>query len=339
MASLKRFFALCEKELIEFYKSKAWIIVVMLPLFITFIYKVVYQEVEQESFQIGYVKTIDPGVKKLFTTAKIKLIKYFNQNSSQAALKHHDLDGIIKHTTTVEPTITLIVDKSKLKQSTFIVNALNLALIQAYSHEKIPQIKLTYLNKKSISNRWASMPSWLIQIILTVCLLQASASIADEKERQTLHGLLISPMSIGNYLSAKVVWITFLGIGSIWLTICLTGYPTQLAMTLITASLGGLVFAALAILIGLASPNALFARTMATLIYLASALPMMLQELSFPGKWALKIFPSFLILKQFESALLASANQEFLLTSLILTGEGLGLLILTLIYIKQKADF
>ncbi len=341
MASLKRFLALCEKEWIEFYKSKAWIIVVMLPLFITFIYKVVYQEVEQEGFQVGYVQTIDPGVKQLLISAKIKLIKYSSQNSAETALKQHDLDGIIKKTSVNSPEIILTVEQSKLKQSTLLVNQLNLALLQAYSQKKIPQIQLAYLNqsKKSISNRWASMPSWLIQIILTVCLLQASASIADEKERQTLHGLLISPMSIENYLTAKIVWTTILGVGSIYLTIALTGYPAALGATLLITCLGGLVFAALALLIGLASPNALFARTMATLIYLASALPLMLQEISFAAKWTLNLFPSFLLLKQFEATLLSSFSQQFLTTNLILAGEGLIIIILTLTYIKQKADF
>ena len=170
----------------------------------------------------------------------------------------------------------LLVSKTKAKEAIVIVNAINVALLQLYSRQSIPQFQLVFTNQ-SLAVRWLSLPVWLIQVILTVCLLQAAAAIADEKERQTLHSLLISPISFGDYLLSKLAWNSLVGTGAILLTLALTRAPLNLGMVISFGILGGMVYTSISIVIGLFSPSALFARTLATLAYIISALPLMVQ--------------------------------------------------------------
>lgn len=184
-----------------------------------------------------------------------------------------------------------------------------------------------------------ALPLWLIQIILTICLLQNTAMLAEEKERQTLHALMVSPMTMSEYLTAKIGWSTFLGTGAIVLTRFLTQSPAHLHDILIFGVLGSLVYSGLAVLLGLLAPNPLFARTASTALYLFSSLPLMVSNANLAWKNLLNFFPSFLILRGFEASLLATAPHDLLETGLWLGAEFLVLLLITHLALRRKVDF
>ena len=294
MRSLKKLLTLIEKDLFEFFSSKSWIVVLVLPLLVTFLYTVVYRQAETKTFTVACSSTINHSIQRIFTSPQLRLKIYHDLNLAKKDLATAKIDGVILNTPNVSGPIMLLVDKTRAGEAALVADAINSALVRTYATPNIPLIKLVYLNQ-SISTRWISLPIWLIQIILTICLLQAAASIADEKDRQTIHSLLVSPMTITDYMFSKLLWNAFIGTGSILLTLLLIGAAINTWAVILFAVLGCLIFSAASILIGLISPSTLFARTVATLTYIFSALPMMIQDLSFNWKFLLNLFPSNLI--------------------------------------------
>lgn len=331
---------LLEKEWMEFRSSKAWIVVIVLPLFIAFIFNVIYHNEETVNFKIGYATALKPELKMILTESKFRLIRYPSAAGARASLANGTIDGFIIPSPQSDGNASLQVNQSNISKAAVALNAINATLVRLYSGRAIPQIALKYSGPK-LSNRWLAFPVWIIQIILAVCLLQAAASIADEKEKQTFHSLLISAMTLGDYLAAKIIWNGLVGLGAIWFAVLLTGCPLNGWSVSLIGLLGGFVYTALALIIGLFSPNPLFARTIATLTYLISAVPIMVRDLSFSGKALLNIFPSFLMMGQLENALIVHSPrfEGVIATAAGLLAECLILFFLAHAVITKKADF
>lgn len=335
---LNRIVALIRKDSFEFCFSKSWIIVLMMPLFISFLYLVVYKQAENDKFTLAYTPDIDSALIRTINDSQINLKLFFNLKLAKTALNQGKVKGVLLKNGPDNQS-ALLIDKTRAQEGVLIVNSINLALINASNSQKAPQINLVFTNEQ-LPIRWLSFPVWLLQIILTICLLQAVAAIADEKEKQTLHSLLISPMSIIEYLCSKLAWNTIIGVGAIFITLFITGAPLNPWLILIFGVVGSLSFGALSLLIGLLAPTALFARTFATLTYLIAAVPLMIRDLSFSWKEGLYLFPSFLLLKGFEKALLINTFQpEIFLWITILLAQAIILLIITHFHLQNKADF
>ncbi len=335
---LKRITTLVRKDFFEFCFSKSWIIVLLMPLFIYFIYTVVYKQAETGNFTIAYTPNPDSALIKIISGTGINLKQFPDPNTAKSALNQGEIDGVIL-SDGQSSQLSLLVDKARTQEAVFIVNTINFALINAYRSQAIPQINLRFTNEQ-LPVRWLSFPVWLLQIILTVCLLQAAGAVADEKERQTLHSLLVSPMSFREYLLSKLIWYTVIGVGALFLTVFLTKAPLNLWYVLLFGVSGSLAFGALSLLIGLLAPTALFARTFATLTYLIAALPLMVRDISFAWKESLYLFPSFLVLKGFEKALLTNSYQpEITFWVIGLLVQTFILLSITGTYLQKKADF
>lgn len=335
---IRKIATLIRKDFVEFCLSKSWIIVLLMPLFIGFLYLVVYKQAETERFSLGYTPPLDSALLKIIKNSPVDLKSFPDRKTAETALSQGKIDGIIFAN---GPTngFTLLTDKARTQEAVLIVNSINLALVNAALDRKLPQVNLAYTDR-SLPARWLSFPVWLLQIILTVCLLQATAAVADEKEKQTLHSLLITPLSIWEYLCSKLIWYTIVGVGALFLTIGLTKAPLDLRYVLLFGIAGSLTFGALALLIGLLAPTAMFARALATVTYLIAALPLMVRNLSFTWKGSLSTFPSFLVLKGFEKGLLLnSAQSEAVFWILGLLAQAGVLLFLTGLYIRKKADF
>ncbi|MGE5606931.1 MAG: ABC transporter permease [Bacteroidota bacterium] len=335
---IKRISILIRKDFFEFCFSKSWIIVLMMPLFIGFLYLVVYKQAGAERFTLGYTPMIDSSLLKIIKKSPIDLRLFPDQNTAESALNQGKVDGVIFENGQTN-RFTFLTDKARTQEAVLIVNSINLALINASLDRKTPQVNLTFTDR-SLPTRWLSFPVWLLQIILTVCLLQATAAIADEKEKQTLHSLMITPMSVLEYLFSKSIWYTIVGVGALFLTIGITRAPIDLRYVLLFGVVGSLTFGALSLLIGLLAPTAMFARALATVTYLTAALPLMVRNLSFKWKGNLNIFPSFLILKGFEKGLFLNSTQSEVALSIIgLLAQTSVFLLITNLYIQKKADF
>jgi ABC-type Na+ efflux pump permease subunit len=339
MGGSRKLLTLIEKDFCEFFSSKSWIVILVLPLFITFLYSVIYRQAETKIFTVACSTNVNPVIHEIFKAPQLKLKIYQDLNQAKKDLAAAKIDGVILESSNNSGPIKLLVDKAHAAEAAFVANAINLSIIQAYSQKNMPIIKLIYLNR-TVPTRWISLPIWLIQIILTVCLLQAAAAVSDEKERQTIHSLLVSPMTVHDYIASKMIWNALIGTGSVLLTLILTGAVVNYGAILTYSFLGCLVYAAVSILIGLLSPSALFARTIATLTYIVSALPMMVKDLSFHWKGILDLLPSNLIMYGLERALLPNPfNGIFLLNIAVILSETLFLIAITYMALKHKADF
>ncbi|HOJ78341.1 MAG TPA: ABC transporter permease [Bacillota bacterium] len=336
----KHILVLLEKDYREFFSSKAWIVAMVFPLFIAFIFGTVYREAENTKFKIAYLESeAETPLIKLLSAANIATKPYPSLTDARQALKRNDLDAVIYTNTKSENRFSLLIPGNEVKKGLLITNAINIVLIQQFSNESIPQVELEYAGK-TIENRWLALPLWLIQIILTVCFLQNTATIAEEKSKKTLHSFLVSPASMSDYLVAKMLWNSAIGLASLILTIVLTGYKINLPNFLIFGLLGCLFFASLSLLIAIASPHALFARTLSTCVYFVSSLPLMAKDIDLGWKDILNILPTIQIFNGFEAAIMRNALQLNSLTTIIslLIQTGLMIWITALIY-HQKKDF
>jgi ABC-type Na+ efflux pump permease subunit len=340
MEGLKRTLILLNKELTEFYSSKAWIIVLILPLFITFIFATIYHRTaENANYQIAYLPPLRSDLAVIFNQSGLRPVAYAKLPAARADLEKNKVDAVLLPTAAASNRIRLLVSQSGYQKALAVSNALNVALLQIYTKAEIPRLEIIG-PKKTAAVDWLALPLWLIQIILTVCLLQNASQIADEKERQTFHSLLVSPLTVTNYLAAKLSWSVILGTAALMLTLWLTKSPAQPFYILTFGILGALVYSSLALLVGLLAPNALFARTVATVIYLASSLPLMVNQVDLAWKGLLNIFPTFLILRGFEAALLPSVVPEQLYSlGWWLLGQAGLLFGLTYTMLKNKVDF
>lgn len=338
MGGQRKLLTLIAKDFSEFFSSKSWIVVLILPLFITFIYNVIYRQAETKIFTVACGTSVSSPIRRIFKAPQLKLKIYQNLKLAKKDLIAAKIDGIILETADKSGSIRLLVDKTRSQEAAFVTGAINSALIHTYTDKSIPLIKLVYLNK-TVPTRWISLPIWLIQIILTICLLQAASSISDEKERQTIHSLLVSPMTINDYMFSKLIWNALIGTGSILLTLLLTGAVINYWAVLIYGLLGCMAYSAVSILIGLFSPSALFARTVATISYIVSALPMMIKDLSFAWKGILNLFPSYQIMYGLEQALLSNPfNDIYIWYALGLLIETCLLLGIACTALRYKAD-
>ena len=335
----KRIWALITREYLEFSSSKSWILALALPLFIGFLFNFVYRESETARFSVARLTRLDAVTQRIFAAPPFKLLDYRDLTLAKKDLRQGKIDAVLAPSGPRSDRITLLADPSQAKKVALLVNAMNVSLIRAFSDRQIPQVRVVYLNQKA-QPRWLTIPIWLIQLILTIGLLQAAAAVADEKEKQTLHALLVSPVHFAEYLTVKLFWSALVGMASIYITLWLTHCPSRLADLSLFALLGCLVYAVQALLIGLFAPNALVARTIATVLYLIATFPMMVADFSGDGKLLLNLFPSYLVLRGLEQAVQLqplTGGHGWLL--LVLALEIAGLVGLTSYLFKKRADF
>jgi ABC-2 type transport system permease protein len=339
MAGLNRIWILINKEFTEFYSSKAWIIVLILPLFIAFLFATVYHQAKVENYRIAYLPPARAELMAILTKSGLQPVAYPQLAVAKTALAENKVDAVMLPRSATSNRVKLLVSQAGYRKAVAVGNALNVALIQIYANPKLPQFEITG-PRPIASLDWIALPLWLIQIILTICLLQNTSQIADEKERQTLHSLLVSPMTLTDYLTAKLSWSVILGTAALMMTLFLTKSPAQPLYILIFGICGTLVYSSLAILLGLLAPNALFARTTATVVYLASSLPLMLSNSDLAWKGLLNNFPTFLILRGFEAALLPTTTLGQLSHfGVLLLGQAAILLGVAYLILKKKVDF
>jgi hypothetical protein len=340
MVGLKRSLILINKEFIEFYSSKAWILILILPLFIAFLFATVYHRTDIENYRIAYLPPLRAELRTLLTKSGLQTTAYRRLAAAKAALAQNKVDAVLLPRSTTAPRVQLLVSQSGYQKAVAVSNALNVTLIRIYARPDLPQFEIVGPPPQAASADWIALPLWLIQIILTVCLLQSTGQIAEEKERQTLHSLLVSPLTITEYLAAKLIWSVLLGTAAIMATLFLTKSPARPFPILIFGCLGTLVYSSLAILLGLLAPNALFARTTATVVYLVSSLPLLINNSNLAWKSLLNCFPTFLVQRGFEAALLPlSALDQLTRTGSLLLLQAGALLSLAYFLLKNKGDF
>lgn len=335
-----RFFVLFEKEFREFFSSRAWIITFIFPLFVAFIFATVYREENQTEYRIAYLQSAaEPQMIKYLSSAGLKTIPFANLIKAKQALAEGQVDGVLTQDKGApKHEYLLLVPGSESPKASMIMNQINLTLLQIYSNDQIPHIKLT-LQGKTLDIRRLALPLWLIQIILTVCLLQNTAVIAEEKSKQTLHSLLVTPVTIREYISAKMVWNTFITLSSVLLTIGVTRISIDFLQLILFVISGCVVYSTAAIMIGLFSPNTVFARTISTLVYLLSSIPLMTKNSALSWQEVLNYFPTFAIHFGLEKAVLQSSiSPESLVQLGLLWIEAFLLLLLTSYILKRKTD-
>ena len=82
----------------------------MMPLFIGFLYLVVYKQAETKTFNLAYTPNIDPALIEVIKKSDIDLKLFPRQKAAQSALNNGKIDGLIidNHQTN---QFSLLIDK------------------------------------------------------------------------------------------------------------------------------------------------------------------------------------------------------------------------------------
>jgi hypothetical protein len=95
MTGLKRIFILINKEFTEFYSSKAWILVLILPLFITFLFATVYHQTDvTTNYRIAYLPPLRADLRTILIKSGLRTVAYQRLTVAKAALAQNTIAGI-----------------------------------------------------------------------------------------------------------------------------------------------------------------------------------------------------------------------------------------------------
>lgn len=184
----------------------------------------------------------------------------------------------------------------------------------------------------------AVLPVWLILIIMAICLFLTASTVAEEKAEKKLQALLVTPLSRAEYFCAKLLFVALLGTGCLGLTLLLTGYPADYGRVLLAGLFGTLLFAAVAIAIGIAAPNPPAARTIATMVYLVFALPLLLKSPQSAGEGWRWLFPSNLFFCRLEHTMGSGALNGLLPVRVVPALETIAFILCSYCFIRRRKD-
>ena len=151
-----------------------------------------------------------------------------------------------------------------------------------------------------------SMPTWILMVVLLVAFIVIPAQVAEEKESQTLLGLLQTPMREGEWLAAKLLYGMILMCAAV-LALLLLGKSLAVTWSFwVTLLAGSFVFGAIGIALGFLCRYQASARTLGVIVYLPLLLPAALSDQSQSFRLIAPFLPSYAFFGPIQSILLDS---------------------------------
>ena len=183
-----------------------------------------------------------------------------------------------------------------------------------------------------------SRPAGVVNLNHHGYLFLTASTVAEEKAEKKLQALLVTPLSRAEYFCAKLLFVALLGTGCLGLTLLLTGYPADYGRVLLAGLFGTLLFAAVAIAIGIAAPNPPAARTIATMVYLVFALPLLLKSPQSAGEGWRWLFPSNLFFCRLEHTMGSGALNGLLPVRVVPALETIAFILCSYCFIRRRKD-
>lgn len=224
---MKQFFTLIEKEFLHIFRDR-WttIILLILPVILLFLFGYMMNtEVKQVPFVIHNATDSEDARQIAAKVAATNLFIFKGFATSPDEIEKLFLDGTIKVAILVrEDAIEIIADSSDPNSATTAVSYLN-AIIYGHYQAPIPPVivesKLLY--NPSLKSSYYFVPGVMGMVLMLICAIMASVSIAREKERGNIEMLLVSPLKPLRLIISKMIPYFTISVVN-WITIILISY-------------------------------------------------------------------------------------------------------------------
>jgi len=308
------------------WKSKTLILLVCVPLFVYGTLLLVDRhDGPPSAVRIGFLAN-EPFDRVLRThmesaSGLFSLHEVAHREEGMGLLKKRELDGLMIPEDLYPERVAVIVLKKNDPITLQMVQ--HLAALQIAVEGDRPNwlSSLTPLQPDSLEVQ--SMPTWILMVLLLVAFFVLPAQVAEEKEKQSLLGLLQTPMRESEWLAAKLIYGLMLMSVAV-LALLALGQSLWVPWTFwVTLTVGCLCFGAMGIALGLLCRSQASARTFGVIIYLPLLLPAALSDASERFRLIAPFLPSHAFFHPIQSILLDSdPGRGFALEWLVLVLMG-----------------
>lgn len=289
-------------------KNKTVCLVLFIPLFVyaslTFLDPT---HMRDTSMKLALIRTENyrPCVTDGIQQAPDDFVALWASDEAEAMrwLKERQIDGVLKPDGDA-PRLRLTVSRHASAETLLILQRLS-ALQDVV--EKRDQGWITDVRALQASSvKQQTLPTWIFMVVLLVSFIVLPTLVAEEKEKQLLHGWLQTPVREGEWLASKVAYGMVLMLLAVTLLLWISGETACTHGMILLAMLcaGGFCFGALGICLGLLCRNQASARTLGVLSYLPLLLPAALSDMSRDMRGLALWIPSYQLYEPVRALLL-----------------------------------
>jgi ABC-2 type transport system permease protein len=325
------------------FHNKTLLLIFFIPLFVFFSLKLVDQaDADFQTIKIGLLQdaSYPTGMKESLQSAEqiFEIFWFSNPEEGEKWLKDKKVDGILSRPADKPGSLALIVLTKNSLQTLAIVESIT-ALQNVFEGRDENWVSdIRGLQDSGMQEQ--TLPTWILMLVLLVGFIILPAQVTEEKEKNLLLGLLQTPIHESEWLLAKLL----LGIILICLSVVflqmLGGFDFDLARIAGYSAfliVGGFCFSGFGIFLGFLCRTQASARTLGVLIYLPNLLPAALSDFSQKLSSVAPLFPSYHFYGPIKSILLEEGHlSAFLLDWLYLFSLGLGMSLLSLLFMKKR---
>ncbi len=302
------------------FKNKTLILLICIPLFVYGTLLLVDRsDADPVATRLGFLVTepIDPAVREHVESAPaaFSVREIADRDEGIRLLKARTVDGLM--VPDKEDPARVVVIALNRGPATLVIAQHMAALQIAVEGERASWLSALY-SLQSDALEIQAMPTWILMVVLLVAFFVIPAQLAEEKESQTLLGLLQTPMREGEWLAAKLLYGIIL-MGTAVLALLALGKSLYMPWTFwITLLVGYFVFGAMGVALGFLCRNQASARTLGVIVYLPLLLPAALSEQSHSFRLIAPFLPSHAFFGPIQSILLDHDSATAYLTQWLL---------------------
>ncbi len=293
------------------FKNKTIFLIVCIPLFVYGTLMLVDRpDAATTALKLGFVKmepyatalrkNIDsaPGLFSIHEAATLA--------DGKRMLIGHEIDGLVLNAEDDPSRVVVLVIKKESPSTLAILQRFSALQLAAEGTGTNWISAICPLHASTIGLQ--SLPTWILMVVLLVSFFVIPTQVAEEKEKQSLLGLLQTPMREGEWLAAKIVYGIILMLTAVLALQLLSKSPCVRWTYLITLGVGSFCFGAMGVSLGLLCRSQASARTLGVICYLPLLLPAALSDVSKDLKSVASFLPSSSFYEPIQSVMLDSGN-------------------------------
>ena len=288
------------------FKNKTLILLVCIPLFVYGTLLLVDRsDADPAAIRLGFLATepIDTALREHVESAPatFSVQEVADRDEGFRLLKARSVDGLVVPDDEDPARVAVIVLN---KGAATLAIAQRMAALQiAVEGDRASWLSALH-SLQSDALELQAMPTWILMVVLLVAFIVIPAQVAEEKESQTLLGLLQTPMREGEWLAAKLLYGMILMCAAV-LALLALGKALAVPWTFWISLLAGcFVFGAMGVALGFLCRNQASARTLGVIVYLPLLLPAALSDQSHSFRRIAPFLPSHAFFGPIQSILL-----------------------------------
>jgi len=338
---IKNIITLTLNDLAIALQNKTIYLIVFIPLFVYVSLNLVDQNgADFQKIKIGLIQgeRYSPVIIKSITAAdNVFAISWLSHEmEGKRRLKEKNIDGLLVTSEKEPHRLELVVLTNASFRTSAIVQSFSALQIAAEGGGNNWISNIRPLQDSGIQKQ--TLPTWILMLVLLVSFIIIPAQVAEEKEKQLLLGLLLTPMREFEWLLAKL----FSGMILIHLAVIflhlLGRFALENSLSYIAfIGVGSFCFSSFGIFLGFLCRTQASAKTLGVLFYLPFLLPSALSDVSQKLHATAPVLPSYQFYEPINAILLEGGRMsKFPLQWIYLLSVGLSTCFLSYLLLKKR---